>query len=92
MENNINLSIVIPVYNSATNLKKLVNEIYGSLNNKNIIFELILVNDCSKDQSWDIIVNLCNHFKWVKGIDLRKNFGQHSAIFFRKSMPLTHLK
>lgn len=81
METNINLSIVIPVYNSATNLKKLVNEIYESLNNKNILFELILVNDCSKDQSWDAIVNLCNDYKWVKGIDLRKNFGQHGAIF-----------
>jgi len=80
MVENINLTIVVPVYNSAIVLKKLTEEILFSLDKNKIIFEIILVNDCSKDNSWKIISDLCKNYQWVKAIDLRKNFGQHNAI------------
>ena len=43
-------------------------------------YELILVNDKSLDDSWEKILKLCKSNAWVKGVDLRKNVGQHNAI------------
>jgi undecaprenyl-phosphate 4-deoxy-4-formamido-L-arabinose transferase len=80
MVENINLTIVVPVYNSAIVLKKLTEEILFSLEKHKIIFEIIFVNDFSKDDSWKNILDLCKNYQWVKAIDLRKNFGQHNAI------------
>jgi polyisoprenyl-phosphate glycosyltransferase len=71
------LSIVIPVYNSFSILDELVNQIDQSLE---LSFELILVNDCSSDNSWAKISQLSDEFKFIKGINLRKNSSQHNAL------------
>ncbi len=42
--------------------------------------EIILVNDCSPDDTWEKIEHLCDQHPRVKGVDLAKNFGQHCAI------------
>lgn len=76
------LSIIIPVYNSADILIKLINEIKASLSkNYSNNFEIILVNDFSLDKSWKKIEGLSKKFKFIKGIDLNSNVGQHGAIF-----------
>jgi undecaprenyl-phosphate 4-deoxy-4-formamido-L-arabinose transferase len=80
MQQKINLTIVIPVYNSATVLKKLAEEVFAALNKNNFFFEIIFVNDGSIDDSWKNILELCKNYQWIKAIDLRKNFGQHNAI------------
>ncbi len=78
----MNLSIVIPVYNSANILNNLINQINKNLTENRINkFEVILVNDASEDQSWRNIVKLKKKFKFIKGINLSKNIGQHEAIF-----------
>tara|TARA_Y100000590_G_scaffold266901_1_gene299739 strand:- start:21318 stop:22265 length:948 start_codon:yes stop_codon:yes gene_type:complete len=79
MEKN-EISIVIPVYNSSQNLENLVNEIYNIFKNNFKSYELILVDDKSLDNSWEIIKNLCKKYKFIKGVELRKNVGQHNAI------------
>ena len=76
----INLTIIVPVYNSSAVLKKLAEKVMSALDDHKLIFELILINDGSKDDSWKNILDLCKNYKWIKGIDLRKNFGQHNAI------------
>lgn len=73
------ISIIIPVYNSKDNLTELNHQLQYEL--KNINFELILVNDQSKDNSWQIINNLTQKYKNIIGINLRKNSGQDNAIF-----------
>jgi polyisoprenyl-phosphate glycosyltransferase len=75
------LSIVIPVYRSALILPKLVEEIRKELFLEGISdnFEILLINDASPDNSWQIICELSERFPFVKGISLRKNFGQHNA-------------
>lgn len=75
------ISIVIPVYRSASILRELVAQIKVSMDQQGFSddFELILVNDCSPDASWQIIEECAKDFPFVKGIFLRKNFGQHSA-------------
>ena len=78
----MNLSIIIPVYNSSKILDKLITEINSNLSErfkKN--YEIILVNDFSKDDSWEVIKKISKNFNFVKGIDLSYNVGQHGAIF-----------
>jgi glycosyltransferase involved in cell wall biosynthesis len=74
------LSIVIPVYNSASSLDELVQRINNTLSGKQD-YELILVDDGSKDESWIKIESLKKKFpEQIRGIRLSKNFGQHNAI------------
>lgn len=73
-----NLSIVIPVYNSADNLKELLAQVIDSL--QKYQYEVIFINDHSKDKSWEIIKELCFLNNNIVGINLRKNFGQDNAI------------
>jgi len=75
----MDLSIIIPVYNSELTLPKLVEEIDQALK-KDIRKELILVNDCSKDRSWITIKKLSNSYSFIKGVNLERNYGQHNAI------------
>jgi undecaprenyl-phosphate 4-deoxy-4-formamido-L-arabinose transferase len=81
-ETTCRLSIVVPVYRSATILPQLVEQIYAEMNNENLSdnFELLLVNDASPDNSWQVIHSLANTHPYIKGISLRRNFGQHNAI------------
>lgn len=72
------ISIVIPVYNSEENIAELCYQINDALNN--ISFEIILVNDRSKDGSWIVIEQMADKYSQVLGIDLRKNCGQDNAI------------
>jgi len=76
----MSISVVIPVYNSEQilpELVKMLEEVLKSMTNQ---FELILVNDDSHDHSWDVIMNLCASFPWVRGINLMRNYGQHNAV------------
>lgn len=72
------ISIVIPVYNSQDNLTELARQIQDALSA--IPYELILVNDGSRDGSWDVITRLCNEYPQMIGVNLRKNSGQDNAI------------
>ena len=74
------LSIVIPVYNSEKILPTLLNSILKKIPKKIKKYEIILVNDCSFDQSWKIIKKFSSK-KNIKGINLKYNYGQHYAIF-----------
>lgn len=77
----MNLSIVIPIYNSSKILDTLMNSLHSNLFVKCTFLEVILVNDFSKDDSWEIIKKLKKKYNYIKGINLKKNYGQHSAIF-----------
>jgi len=74
------LSIVVPVYNSEASLELLASRIHASLGTRLAPIELILVNDCSRDRSWEVIEKLQGCYPWVRGINLVRNFGQHNAL------------
>lgn len=76
--NPVELSIVIPVYNSEDCLAELYQQITTAL--QSISYELIFVNDKSKDRSWDKIVSILKTDPKVKGVSLKKNAGQDNAI------------
>jgi len=75
------LSVVVPVYRSATILPKLVVETAGALASAGLLgqFELVLVCDASPDDSWNVIEGLARQDPFVRGILLRRNAGQHNA-------------
>ena len=76
----MNVSIVVPVYNSEASLPELVRRLEPVLESVADRFELILVNDGSSDQSWEVVNDLSARHGWVRGIDLMRNFGQHNAL------------
>ena len=75
------LSIIIPVYNSSKILRMLIESIKKFTPYDIYSTEVILINDYSLDDSWNKIKILRNKFNFIKGINLKKNYGQHSAIF-----------
>ncbi|MDF2534534.1 MAG: glycosyl transferase family [Bacillales bacterium] len=75
------LSFVIPCYRSSLTIETVVEEINTTLEEQsNFLYEIILVNDCSPDNTLDVIKKLCEENINVKAINMSKNFGQHSAL------------
>ena len=74
------LSVVIPVYKSASILPLLVERLEPVLNDLSGDYELILVNDGSPDISWNVVRELAETHSWIRGIDLMRNYGQHNAL------------
>ncbi|HEX3855801.1 MAG TPA: glycosyltransferase family 2 protein [Verrucomicrobiae bacterium] len=74
------ISVVVPVYNSELILPELVKRLEPALTSLSGQFEVVLVNDGSRDQSWKVIQELSRSFTWVRGINLMRNYGQHNAL------------
>lgn len=74
------ISIVSPVYKAETIVHELVKEIKASVEPITSDYEIILVNDCSPDNSWVKIKEAAEKDYRVKGVHLSRNFGQHYAI------------
>lgn len=74
------LSFVIPCYGSEKTIQKVVNEVVATVTNTHYEYEIILVNDCSPDNVWDVIKNIAKSNNNIKGICLARNFGQHAAL------------
>lgn len=75
------VSFVIPCYNSAKTIENVVKEIQTKM--AQIVkygYEIILVNDCSSDDTFAVIRNLCAENRNIIGVDHAKNFGQHAAL------------
>ncbi len=74
------ISVVIPVYGCKTTLYELYQLIVNELSVITQKFEIILVNDASPDNAWEIIEMICEKDNRVQGINLSRNFGQHYAL------------
>ena len=74
------ISIIVPVYNSASFLDNLVKAIDLQKNISGWNLELVLIDDGSRDTSYAKIVELSQTFKYIKGIKLSRNFGHQIAV------------
>ncbi|BDY13578.1 glycosyltransferase family 2 protein [Hydrogenimonas cancrithermarum] len=74
------ISIVTPVYGCARALPELYQRLVKTLTPITENFDIIMVNDQSPDEAWDVILQLSAKDSRVKGINLSRNFGQHRAI------------
>lgn len=74
------ISIVSPVYNAEAILDELVKRIIPQVESITSRYELVLVNDGSRDNSWEKLVELATANQNIKAINLSRNFGQHQAL------------
>ena len=75
------VSFVIPCYNSSNTIEKVVEEISEVMKKEeDYTYEIILINDCSPDDTFAVIKRICSKRKDVCGVNLAKNFGQHAAL------------
>lgn len=74
------ISIVSPIYKGEKMLGELVSRIETSVSKITDDYEIILVNDCSPDNSWEKIEQICERNNKVKGVNLSRNFGQPYAV------------
>lgn len=74
------LSVVVPVYRSAGVLPELHRRLTEALVQLNEDYEILLVEDCGGDHSWEVIQSLMNKDSRIKGIKLARNYGQHNAL------------
>jgi len=76
----LDISVVMPVYNEAENLQHVVKEVIGVLEIGSWTWEVVLVDDGSSDGSASILRELCETDSRVKAIGFRSNFGQTAAM------------
>ena len=76
----VDISVVIPVFQSEESLKELCHRLHSSLASISSNYEIILVNDASTDNSWWLIQEISTLDDRVRGVNLSRNFGQHYAI------------
>ncbi len=74
------LSIVIPVYNGALNIRDLIAGLARVLPTLAAQYEVILVDDDSRDNSWEVVRQIVRDYQWVCAFRLMRNYGQHNAL------------
>ena len=76
----MDLSVVIPVYNEEESINELAGWIEKICNSNNLEFEIIFIDDGSKDSSWNIIRRLSENNNTIKGLRFRRNYGKAAAL------------
>lgn len=76
----LEISVVSPVYMACEIVPELVNQIDNCLSQMEVTYEIILVEDGSRDRSWQAIQYQSERYQCIKAIKLSRNFGQHIAI------------
>lgn len=74
------ISVIVPVYNSEKTLPELTQRLASALGKISNQYEILLVNDGSRDNSWDVIQKLMKKNAAIKGLNLMRNYGQHNAL------------
>lgn len=76
----MDISVVIPLFNEEESLPELSEWISKVMNENNFSYEVIFIDDGSKDNSWQIIENLISKNKQIKGIKFQRNYGKSAAL------------
>lgn len=74
------ISVIIPMYNEADNVRLMCENLFNTLRQLPYIFEVIAVNDGSKDSTQNELLNAIKHYPELKAINLRRNYGQTAAL------------
>ncbi len=76
----MDISVVIPLYNEEESLPELVSWIDKVMNENKFSYEVLLIDDGSSDNSWEVIEELKSKFSSVKGVQFRRNYGKSAAL------------
>jgi glycosyltransferase involved in cell wall biosynthesis len=74
------ISIVVPLYNEEESLRELTSWIHNVMSDHQLSYEVIFVDDGSKDQSWKAIEEIIKEYPTCKGIKFRRNYGKSAAL------------
>ena len=81
MEQRLNISVVIPLYNEVESLAELVAWIDRVVKRSNLSYEVIMIDDGSSDGSWAEVERLKTQYPGVKGIKFSRNYGKSAALY-----------
>ena len=76
----IDISVVVPLFNEEESLPKLSEWIDRVMKEHSFSYEIVMVDDGSKDGSWEVIENLSSSNPHIKGIKFRRNYGKSAAL------------
>lgn len=76
----MNISVVIPLFNEDESLPELTAWIERVMNENKFSYEVLLIDDGSKDKSWSVIESLTAKNQFLKGIKFRRNYGKSAAL------------
>lgn len=76
----MNLSIVVPLYNEEESLPELCAWIKSVVDQHNYTYEVLLIDDGSRDDSWAVIQQIAANNPYVKGIKFQRNYGKSAAL------------
>ena len=74
------LTVVIPIYNEEKQIEKTVSVICEILQKASEQYQLVLVDDGSRDQTWQVLKSLADNITGIEDIRLRRNFGKEADI------------
>lgn len=74
------VSVIIPVYRAAESLHELHRRLVTSLDEHHSNYEILFVEDCGGDNSWEVVQNLAASDSRVYGLRMSRNYGQHNAL------------
>ena len=77
----LDISIVIPLFNEEESLPELVTWIERVCKEHNYTHEVIMIDDGSTDNSWEMVKKLSGEFPAVKGIRFQRNYGKSPALY-----------
>jgi glycosyltransferase involved in cell wall biosynthesis len=77
---NLDLSIVVPLYNEDESLPELMAWINKVCTENNYAYEVIMIDDGSRDNSWEVVQELAQQYSTVKGIKFQRNYGKSPAL------------
>ena len=80
MKKGLFISVVSPVYQAEKIIPELIRQVEEELTKITTSYEIILIEDCSKDNSWEEINRIAKNNNKIKAVKFSKNFGQHIAI------------
>ena len=77
----LDISVVVPLYNEQESLLELTSWIDRVAKDNNLSYEIIMVDDGSTDDSWDVVEQLKEQFPAIKGIRFARNYGKSAALY-----------
>lgn len=81
MEQKIDISVVVPLYNEEESLPELVAWIDRVAKANSLTYEIIMVDDGSSDSSWDVVERLKGEYPAIRGISFMRNYGKSAALY-----------
>ena len=77
----MDISVVVPLFNEAESLPELAAWIERVMNDNGFTYEVLMINDGSTDNSWEVIKELSEKNPCIKGVSFRRNYGKSPALY-----------